>query len=92
MKEEFIKNYVKLIKKAAPDFIEVKGFMSVGFARNRKGMGYDSMPTHEEIKEFAKILEKKLEKPYKILDEHIYSRIVLIGKNKSRMKIKKEEI
>jgi len=38
-------NYARLIKKANPMFIEIKGFMSVGFARQR--IGYDKMPYHK---------------------------------------------
>ena len=93
MKDEMINDYVKLIKKSQADFIEVKGYMSVGFARNRKAMGYDAMPTYEEIKDFAKKLAKSLEdEKYKILDEHEFSRVVLIGKDKTRMKIQKKDI
>jgi len=91
MKNEFIKDYLKLIKKANPDFIEVKGFMSVGFARKRKNMGYDVMPSHEEIKDFSEKLAKELnqqELDYKILDEHKSSRVILLGKDKNKMKIK----
>jgi tRNA wybutosine-synthesizing protein 1 len=85
-----IKDYVELMKKAKPDFIEVKGFMSVGYARKR--LGYEMMPSHEEIKDFAKKLVKFLGKPYKILDEHEISRIMLIGKDKKKMKIQKNQI
>ena len=85
MLDNQIKDYTKLIKKASPDFIEVKGYVSVGFARKR--LGYETMPTHKEIKEFSKGLTKEL-KDYKILDEHISSKIVLLGKNKKKMKIK----
>jgi tRNA wybutosine-synthesizing protein 1 len=93
MKDEYVKDYAKLIKKTDCDWIEVKGFMSVGFSRNRKGMGYDSMPTYEEIKEFSKKLVEKLKKEgYKILDEHEFSRVVLIGKEKSKMKIEEDEL
>jgi tRNA wybutosine-synthesizing protein 1 len=92
MKDEMIKDYVALIKKANPDFIEVKGFMSVGFARDRKGMGYDVMPTDKEVKDYAVLITKSLGKPYQILDEHEFSRVVLIGKDKKKMKIKKSEI
>jgi tRNA wybutosine-synthesizing protein 1 len=92
MKEDFVKEYSDLIKKAKPDFIEVKGYMSVGFARNRKGMGYESMPTHEEIKDYSRKLQNALKKEgYKILDGHEYSRVVLIGKDKNKMKIKNSE-
>ena len=92
MKDEMIREYAELIKKAMPDWLEIKGYMSVGFARNRKGMGYDAMPTHKEIKDFAKKIETALGKPYKILDEHEFSRVVLIGRDKNKMKIKKGEI
>lgn len=83
-----IKEYSSLIKKAKPDFVEVKAFMSVGYARYR--MGYEKMPTHKEIKDFAKKLAKLL--GYKLLNEHKISRIVLIGKSKDKMKIQKNQI
>jgi len=93
MNPEHIEEYIKLIKKAQPDFIEVKGFMSVGFSRNRKGMGYDAMPSYEEVRDFAERIAIGLkENGYKILDEHERSRVVLVGKDKSKMKIKKSEI
>lgn len=91
MQDEYIKKYAELIKKAMPDFIEVKGFISVGGARKR--LGYETMPTHNEIKIFAKKLAKELiTKKYKILDEHVQSKVVLIGKDKRKMRIKKNEI
>ena len=90
MKDKYVEEYVKLIKKALPDFIEIKGYMSVGFARQR--LGYDKMPSHEEIKDFAKKIVKKLGKGYKILDEHVFSRVVLIGRDKGMMKIREGEI
>jgi len=88
---EDVEGYAKLIKKAKPDFVECKGYVSVGFARQR--LGYDRMPTIEEIRKFAKELASKLKKEgYKILDEHEFSKIVLIGRDKKRMKIKKGDI
>jgi tRNA wybutosine-synthesizing protein 1 len=92
MKPEHIPDYIQLIKKANPDFIEIKGFMSVGYSRNRKGMGYENMPTHNEIKDFAKQIAKSLGNNTKILDEQEFSRVVLIGKDKDKMKIKDSEI
>jgi len=79
-------NYAKLIKKTDCDFIEVKGFMSVGFARKR--LGYDRMPRHKEIRDFAKKLLKFLPQ-YKFLDEQEFSRVVVLGKDKKKMKIQK---
>lgn len=78
-------NYAEMIKKANPMFIEVKGFMSVGYARER--LGYDRMPYHEDIVDFAKKILKFLPE-YKILDEQEFSRVVLLGKSGEDMKIK----
>ena len=90
MLDNQIKDYANLIKKANPDFIEVKGYMSVGFARQR--LGYETMPKYEDIQDYSKKIVKALGKPYKILDSHEFSRVFLIGKNKKMMKIKKGEI
>ncbi|MBD3253328.1 4-demethylwyosine synthase TYW1 [Candidatus Pacearchaeota archaeon] len=93
MKPEMVEEYVKLIKKARPDFIEVKGFMSVGFARKR--LGYEMMPRHNLVRDYAEkiaiALNKKNEK-YKILDEHEASAVILLGKDKKIMKIKRSEV
>lgn len=75
--------YAKLIKKANPKFVEIKGYMSVGFARQR--LGYEKMPTYSEVKEFAEKIS--LLTGLKILDEKNESRVFLLGKNKENMKI-----
>lgn len=91
MDDKSIKEFAGLIKKSKPLFIEIKGYMSVGFARER--LGYEMMPTSEEMMEFAKKLEKELEKEkYKILDSHEFSRAIVLGKSKRELKIKKNEI
>jgi len=87
MEEENIPEYVSIIKRAEPDFIHVKGFMNIGFSRKR--MGYDKMPWHSEIKDFAKKIAKELKKEgYKILGEEKRSCVVVLGKNKKDMKIR----
>lgn len=89
MGDNMVKDYVKLIKKSECDWIEVKGFMSVGFARQR--LGYDKMPSYEEVKNYAKKIIKELKKDnYKILDEHEFSRVVLAGKDEKIRKIQKD--
>jgi len=90
MGEKNVKEFAVLIRKASPDFVEVKSYMSVGYARQR--MGYDKMSSHKEIVGFAKMLAKEIGSKYKILDEHVASRIVLIGKSKKGMKIGKKDI
>lgn len=79
-----IEGYANLIKMAKPDFVEVKAFMSVGFSRQR--LGYERMPFHEDIKNFAKKLANLT--GLKILDEKEESRVVLLGKSKKEMRIK----
>jgi tRNA wybutosine-synthesizing protein 1 len=88
MKEEHVEPYADLIKKANPMFIEVKGFMSVGYARQR--LEYKRMPRHWEIQEFSNKLLKKLP-GYKFLDDKKESRVVLLGKTRKSMKIKRKE-
>jgi len=68
--------YAKLIEKALPNFLEIKSFMSVGFSRQR--LAYSTMPTHEEIKEFAEKIANST--GYKIADEKRDSRVVLLKK------------
>lgn len=77
-------NYSKLIKRANPDFVEVKGFMSVGFSRKR--LGYERMPLHSEVKEFAERISSLA--GLKLLDEKVESRVVVLGKNKEELNIK----
>jgi len=90
MKEEFISEFASLIKLSKPFIIEIKGFMSVGFARER--LGYEKMPSHREMLIWIKKLEKELQGTgYKLLDQHEISRAYVLGKNKSNLKIKKED-
>jgi len=89
-KAEQILNYSKMINKAKPDFIEVKSYMAIGFSRAR--LGYDLMLSHKQIKEYSKKLAKELGNSYKIIAEHKLSRVVLIGKDKAKMKIRKNQI
>lgn len=87
MKESDILGYAKLIKKASPDFLEIKAFMSVGFSRKR--FGYEKMPFHNEIRAFAEKLVVQLKRhrigKYKILDEKIESRVVLVGEKRDKI-------
>jgi tRNA wybutosine-synthesizing protein 1 len=66
--------YAELIEKYKPTFVEIKAYMSIGYSRDRLGPTY--MPTHEEIKNFAKEIEKH--SSYKITNEQEASRVVLL--------------
>ena len=91
MKPEHAKEYASLIKAAEPDFIHVKGFKSLGYSRQR--MGYSKQPFYQEVEKFSNLLLKELKnKGYKKLGEEKRSCVILLGKDKSRMKIRKEEI
>ncbi|OGJ19985.1 tRNA-modifying enzyme [Candidatus Pacearchaeota archaeon RBG_13_36_9] len=89
--EKYLEKYAELIKKASPLFIEIKSYMAVGFSKNREGMGLKKMLFHEEIKNFSEKLLKFL-RNYRFLDEKKESRVVLLGKDRERMMIKKEGI
>lgn len=84
MNEGHVKEYAEMIKKAKPLFVEVKGFMSVGFARER--LGYDRMPTNEEMKKFCKKLSQAT--GLKILDSHERSRAYVLGRAEDKGKLK----
>ena len=93
MEDKHISEFAQMIKKSQPLIIECKGFMSVGFARER--LGYDKMPRDKEMKYFVKKLEKELQnigENYKFIVEHERSRAYALAKNKNELKIKKEEI
>jgi tRNA wybutosine-synthesizing protein 1 len=71
-----IEGYAKLVKQAAPTYVEPKAYMYVGFSRLR--LGYEHMPNHQEIRKFAEKLAN--ETGYNIIDESADSRVVLLSK------------
>jgi len=70
------KEYAKLIKKSKPLFVECKGYVFVGASRQR--LSIDNMPSHSEIKKFAKEIAEY--SGYKIIDEKKESRVCLLAK------------
>lgn len=66
--------YAKLIKKASPDFVEIKAYMCVGSSRHR--LTPDNMPTFDEVKSFAQKIGENCGK--KIVNESEVSRVVLL--------------
>ncbi len=77
------KEYAELIRVSSPSFVECKAYMWVGYSRER--LKQDNMPSHTEVKEFAKKIAKYSN--YIITDEKENSRVVLLVKN-SKIKIK----
>jgi tRNA wybutosine-synthesizing protein 1 len=68
--------YGELIKKCSFDFVECKGYMHVGYSMKR--LSKANMPTHDEIKEFAKTVAKSAGLKY--IDEKPESSVVLLMK------------
>ncbi|MFW6110408.1 MAG: 4-demethylwyosine synthase TYW1 [Thermoproteota archaeon] len=69
-------SYAELIEKGNPTYIEPKAYMHIGYSRRR--LDYKNMPSHEEIKEFAKKLSDHT--GYQIIDEAKRSRVVLLSR------------
>jgi len=84
MNNEHVEEYANLIKKAQPLFVEVKGFMSVGYARQR--LGYERMPTNKEMEKFVKKIATAT--GLKLLDKHERSRAFVLGKKSDGKNLK----
>ena len=78
-----IEGYAKLVETAYPTYIEPKGAMSVGFARQR--FAYDEMASHADIRSFAEKLAH--ETGYSIIDEQYQSNIVLLSRLKKAINL-----
>jgi tRNA wybutosine-synthesizing protein 1 len=74
--EKLIPKFVELIKKADPDFIEVKSYMCVGYSRRR--LTLDNMLSHDEILGLSKKLGDAAD--YRIRDSKPDSRVALLEK------------
>jgi len=86
MRDENIEEYVKLIKKADPDFVHVKGYKAVGYARDR--MGYDSQVWHDGVLEFAGKICEGLD-GYSIRAEEERSCVVCVAKDEVKLEIER---
>lgn len=78
------KEYARLVEKANPLFVEPKGYVFVGYSRER--MHNSNMPSQDKVGEFAKNL--CAETGYEILAEQKASRVVLLGNDKKKMRIR----
>jgi len=84
--DENVSEYSGLIRKAEPDFVHVKGYKSVGYARKR--MGYDKQPWHRHVKAFALKLADELV-GYEIAAEDERSCVVVLARGGTELRIKK---
>ena len=67
--------YARLIEKAHPTYVEPKAYMHVGYSQLR--LGFENMPRHMEIRDFAVKLAKEI--GYNFLEEAPESRVVLLS-------------
>jgi len=77
--------YAKLITKASPHFVEVKAYMLLGESCNR--LVTENMPPHNEVKKFGLEIAKHC--GYRLIDEHVPSRVVLLMKKDFKGRIMK---
>jgi tRNA wybutosine-synthesizing protein 1 len=80
-----IDDYAKLIEGANPTYIEAKAYMHIGFSNLR--LGFDRMPQHKEIKDFAIRLAEKT--GYTIINEASESRVVLLSRLKQPIQLER---
>lgn len=94
MSKENVGEYARLIIRAEPDLIHIKGFKSVGYSRER--LAYDKQPWFKDIIDYAKLIEEELGRldkdkkfEYKIRAEDMRSCIVMLSRKNFELKIKK---
>lgn len=81
MDSPYVKQYADIIRKGNPHFIEVKAYMWIGFSRKR--LKEENMPLHEDIRKFAKEIERETD--FEIIDEKEDSRVVLLENKEERV-------
>jgi len=87
--ESQFSDYKKLIELGKPDFLEIKGFVYIGMARNRHTK--EQSPSFIEIEEYAKKLANYLDN-YEYVTSAPNSLICLLKRKSSKYNIKLENI
>lgn len=87
MDERHIDGYARLDEIASPLFVEPKGYVFVGYSRNR--MNLANMPAHNEVQFFGNNLATRL--GYDMLMEKQDSRVVLLGMDAKKQKINPDD-
>merc|ERR1711865_1046323 len=88
MNMDEIRDYVGLIARGKPDFIEVKGVTYCGTSNSgdKSGLTINSVPYHEEVVEFTQMLCEQTAGDYEVASEHAHSCCVLIANKKKFFK------
>ena len=66
--------YAALLQESGPMFVEVKGYMYLGYSRKR--LVRENMPEHEHVRSFAEKIASACD--YRIRDENVLSRVVCL--------------
>jgi tRNA wybutosine-synthesizing protein 1 len=69
--------YAELIRKASPDYVEVKAYMHLGFSRNR--LHREAMPSHDEVMDFSLQIANRI--GYTVAEHVEISRVVLLSRD-----------
>ncbi len=78
-----VEGYAKLIKKADPDFVEVKAYMWVG--HSKLNLELSNMPFHEDVVGFSEKISKA--SGLSMIDEKENSRVTLLSNNNKDKKL-----
>jgi tRNA wybutosine-synthesizing protein 1 len=66
--------YAGLLQDSGPTFVEVKGYMYLGYSRYR--LKRENMPGHEKVRDFAEKIAAACD--YRVIDENRLSRVVCL--------------
>lgn len=66
--------YASILQDAGATFVEIKGYMYLGYSRNR--LARENMPEHTEVRSFAEKIASACD--YRIRDENRLSRVVVM--------------
>ncbi|MCC7574325.1 4-demethylwyosine synthase TYW1 [Candidatus Woesearchaeota archaeon] len=83
MNDKNPEKYAELIKKAEPDFVEVKSYMFIGASKER--LKKENMPTHTETMKFTEQIQKHLPN-YELMSDHKPSRVALLTHIKHKIR------
>jgi len=83
--EETLKQFAEILEVVQSDFIEIKSYMWIGLSRKR--LKEENMPSHKYTKNISKKI-LKLMPSYKLENEKVKSRIILLKNKKAKYKTK----
>ena len=66
--------YAAILQDAGASFVEIKGYMYLGYSRNR--LARENMPEHAEVRSFAEKIAAACD--YRFKDENKLSRVVVL--------------